>query len=563
MARKKAGKPALRSSVATGGPERAPARALLYADGLCPEEVGRKPLVGLASSFSDLIPGHTQMRRLERAIEKGVHAGGGISMTFGIPGVCDGIAMGHRGMHYSLVTREIIADAVECVAEAHRLDALVLLTNCDKITPGMLMAAARLDIPCIAITAGPMMSGRRRGRRTNLVADTFEAVGKWRAGEIDEIELGCLELEACPTAGACQGLYTANTMACVTEALGLSLAGCAACPVVVSDKDRIAYRSGQKIVELVLKGLTARRFMTAAAFDNAISVDMALGGSTNTCLHIPAIAREAGIVIPLERFDEISRKVPKITDLLPSGRHYMEDLYWAGGIPAVFKRLKKVLKDCPTVTGRSVHAIARNAEVLDENVILPMEKPYSREGGIAVLKGNLVPDGAVIKQTALPEKARSFTGPARCFDSEEEAMAAIMARKVKAGDFVVIRYEGPKGGPGMREMLSPTSAITGMGLSETTALVTDGRFSGGTRGPCIGHASPEAMSGGPLALVRNGDVIEFDLERRKLELRVSVAELKRRRANWKPPQPKVKTGCLARYARLVTSANTGAVLSID
>jgi len=447
------------------------------------------------------------------------------------------------------------------VAQAHQLDGLVLLTNCDKITPGMLMAAARLDIPCIAVTAGPMMSGRRRGRRTNLVADTFEAIGRWRAGKIDENELSCLEMEACPTAGSCQGLYTANTMACVTEALGLSLPGCAACMAVTSQKDRFAYHTGIQAVKLVKKGLKARTFMSAKAFENAIMIDMALGGSTNTCLHIPAIAHEAGVRIGLEKFDRISRRVPKIADLLPSGKHYMEDLYWAGGIPAVMKRLKDSLHDCPTVSGRSVKSIARAAEVLDEEVIRSVDDPYQVEGGIAVLKGNLAPDGAVIKQTALAEETRRFKGPARVFNREEDAMSAIMAGKIKAGDFVVIRYEGPKGGPGMREMLSATSALMGMGLGNSVALVTDGRFSGGTHGPCIGHASPEAMSGGPLALVRNGDMIEFDLSRRLLEVHVSKSELARRRRAWKAPAPKIRKGCLARYARLVQSANTGAVLS--
>jgi dihydroxy-acid dehydratase len=500
------------------------------------------------------------MRDLERFIEKGVHAGGGVPFFFGVPGICDGIAMGHKGMHYSLASRELIADMVESVAEAHRLDGLVLLTNCDKITPGMLMAAARLDIPSIVVTAGPMLSGRRHGRRLNLTSDTFEAVGKFKRGEIDRKELEALEVCACPGAGSCQGMYTANTMACVTEAIGMSLPGCAATPAVVADKRRIAFDSGSRIVELVEKEITPRKIITRKSVDNAIRVDMALGGSTNTVLHIPAIAHEAGIKLPLERFDELSADTPHICNMIPGGAHYMEDLYYAGGIPAVLSRLKDKLHNTPTVSGRKIHSIADKAVIADADVIRAQADAYHAEGGIAVLKGNIAPDGCVVKQTAVSDEMRVFEGAAKVFDSEEAGMKAILAGEIKAGDVVVIRYEGPKGGPGMREMLSPTAAIAGMGLSTSVALVTDGRFSGGTRGPCIGHVSPEAMEGGTLAIVTDGDRIKIDIPRRSISLLVDDGEIKRRLAQWKPPAPKITKGWLSRYARLVTSAGTGAVM---
>ena len=536
-----------------------PHRALLYATGM-PRSEMNKPFIGVATSFTDIIPGHIGMRDLERFIEKGIHTGGGYPFFFGIPGICDGIAMGHKGMHYSLASRELIADMVETITEAHQLDGLVLLTNCDKITPGMLMAAARLNIPSIVVTAGPMLGGKYKGRRLNLTSDTFEAVGKFKKGLIKPEELQNLEMCACPGAGSCQGMYTANTMACVTEALGMSLPGCATAPAVLAQKKRIAFESGIKIVELIKKNVTSRKIMTKEAFENAIRVDLALGGSTNTALHIPAMAHDAGIDLKLETFDEISKKTPHITNMIPGGQYYMEDLDAAGGIPAVLSRLKDMLKDSPTVSGVSILKIAGAAEVFDEDVIRPLNKAFHKEGGIAVLKGNLAPDGAVVKQTAVSKNMMKFEGAAKVYDSEEAAMKAIIAGEIKSGDVVVIRYEGPKGGPGMREMLSPTSAIAGMGLAESVALITDGRFSGGTRGPCIGHVSPEAMEGGPIAVVKNGDKIRIDIPKRKIEVVISDQEMKDRMSAWKKPQPKIKKGYLSRYAKLVSSAASGAIM---
>jgi len=548
-----------RSDTIKCGLERMPHRALLYATGM-PRSEMNKPFIGVATSFTDIIPGHIGMRDLERFIEKGIHTGGGYPFFFGIPGICDGIAMGHKGMHYSLASRELIADMVETITEAHQLDGLVLLTNCDKITPGMLMAAARLNIPSIVVTAGPMLGGKYKGRRLNLTSDTFEAVGKFKKGLIKPEELQNLEMCACPGAGSCQGMYTANTMACVTEALGMSLPGCATAPAVLAQKKRIAFESGIKIVELIKKNVTPRKIMTKEAFENAIRVDLALGGSTNTALHIPAMAHDAGIDLKLETFDEISKKTPHITNMIPGGQYYMEDLDAAGGIPAVLSRLKDMLKDSPTVSGVSILKIAGAAEVFDEDVIRPLNKAFHKEGGIAVLKGNLAPDGAVVKQTAVSKNMMKFEGAAKVYDSEEAAMKAIIAGEIKSGDVVVIRYEGPKGGPGMREMLSPTSAIAGMGLAESVALITDGRFSGGTRGPCIGHVSPEAMEGGPIAVVKNGDKIRIDIPKRKIEVVISDQEMKDRMSAWKKPQPKIKKGYLSRYAKLVSSAASGAIM---
>ncbi len=549
----------MRSKTIKEGIERLPHRALLYATGIPRSEMG-KPFIGVVTSFTDLIPGHIGMRDLERFIEKGVHTGGGYPFFFGVPGICDGIAMGHGGMHYSLASRELIADMIETVAEAHRLDGLVLLTNCDKITPGMLMAAGRLNIPSIAVTAGPMMSGRFKGRRLNLTSDTFEAVGKFRKGLISSGELAELEMCACPGAGSCQGMYTANTMACVTEALGMSIPGCATALAVSSKKRRIAFESGRLIARLVIKNITPRKIMNLKAFENAIMVDLALGGSTNTVLHIPAIAHDAGIDLPLEVFDRLAVKTPHITDMLPGGKNYLEDLDNAGGIPAVLKRLRGQIRDNITVSGKTVFSIADAAEVYDEDVIRPLNKPHHKQGGIAILKGNLAPGGAVVKQSAVTKNMMKIEGAAIVFDAEEDAMKAILGGKVRPGHVVVIRYEGPKGGPGMREMLSPTSAIAGMGLSESVALITDGRFSGGTRGPCIGHISPEAMEGGPLAVVRNGDIIKVDIPRRRLELAVPKDEISRRLKAWKRPAPKITKGYLARYARSVSSAGEGAVM---
>ncbi|GAB6184322.1 dihydroxy-acid dehydratase [Thermodesulfovibrio hydrogeniphilus] len=549
----------MRSDIIKKGLERTPHRALLYATGL-PKTEMKKPFIGVATSFTDIIPGHISMNELARFIEKGIHTAGGYPFFFGIPGICDGIAMGHKGMKFSLPSRELIADIIECIVEAHQFDGIVLLTNCDKITPGMLMAAARLDIPAIVLTAGPMLGGYYKGVRRNLTSDTFEAVGKFKKGELTEKDLQALELCACPTAGSCQGMYTANTMACVTEALGMSLPGVAATPAVMSEKRRMAFDTGVQIVELIKKKVNARKILTKEAFYNAIAVDMALGGSTNTILHIKAIANEAGIDLPLEVFDEISKKTPHIVNVIPSGQHYMEDLYRAGGIPAVLKRLKDKLYSNPTVSGLDIKDIAKKAEIYDEDVIRSFEKAYHKEGGIAILKGNLAPDGAVIKQTAVSAKMLKFEGIARCFDSEEDAMKAILAGQIKEGDVIVIRYEGPAGGPGMREMLSPTSAITGMGLNESVALITDGRFSGGTRGPCIGHVSPEAAKGGPIAIVKDGDRILIDIPKRKLELKITEKELNQRLKAWKPPKPKIKSGYLSRYMRMVSSADKGAIL---
>ncbi len=549
----------MRSDVAKKGLERMPARALLCATGMPREEMD-KPFIGICSSFTDLIPGHTHLRRLERASEHGVCAGGGYPLVFSVPGVCDGIVMGHKGMHYSLPSRDLIADMVESVVTGHALDGLVMLCSCDKIVPGMLMAAARLDIPTVVVTGGPMLSGRHKGKRLSLVRDTFEAVGRRQAGEISDEDVACLEMEACPGAGSCQGAYTANTMACVTEALGLSLAGCATTLAVAARKDRMAYLSGKRVCDLVRQEARARTFLTRESFENAIMVDMALGGSTNTCLHIPAIAHDAGIDMDLEWFDRISRATPHLTGLRPAGDYFMEDLDFAGGVPGLMSRLEPLLNDCPTVSGMSTRRIALDAEVTDDEVIRPADKALHDEGGIAVLRGNLAPDGAIIKQSAVEREAMTLKGRALCFEGEEQAMEAIMGGVVKAGHVVVIRYEGPSGGPGMREMLSPTAAIVGMGLSNSVGLLTDGRFSGGTKGPCVGHISPEAAAGGPIGLVKDGDTIVIDIPGRRLDLDVKEAELEKRKGEWKPLPPKVNTGYLARYARMVQSAATGAIL---
>jgi len=537
-----------------------PARALIHACGVSREDFG-KPFIGLVSSFTDLIPGHAGMRRLERRIEHGVYAGGGVSFLFSVPGICDGIAMGHEGMFYSLPSRELIADMIESITLAHRLDGLVLLTNCDKITPGMLMAAARLDMPAIVVTAGPMLSGRYGGRRLDLVHDTFEAIGRYQAGKISDAEMKCLEVEACPGVGSCQGLFTANTMACISEAMGMSLPYCASALAVSAKKERIAYESGKRVVTLVKKDITTRKIMSARAIANGITIDMALGGSTNTVLHIPAIAHEAGIKIELGLFDKISRRSPHLTSFRPAGDMMMEDLDAAGGIPAVMKRLGSRINDCMTVSGKRTRRIAAGARIFCDELIRSVKRAYHREGGIAILRGNLATDGAVIKQSAVPEEMMKFAGKARVFNSEEEANRDILGRKIKAGTVIVIRYEGPRGGPGMREMLAATAALKGQGMLDKVYVLTDGRFSGGTQGPCIGHISPEAAAGGEIALVRNGDVISVDIPNRSLHLKVTKAELVRRRKTWKPPKPKITRGYLARYAKVVSSASTGAVVS--
>jgi len=539
--------------------KKAPIRALLHATGVSDAEMD-KPFIGLASSFTDLVPGHVDMRQLERVIEKGVHAGGGISFTFGLPAICDGIAMGHHGMHYSLPSRELIADEIETMAQAHQLDGLVLLTACDKITPGMLMAAARLNIPCIVVTAGPMLAGCYKMTRLDLVHDTFEAEAAFKQGKISKKDLNNLVLNACPGAGACSGMFTANTMACATEALGMSLPYCGTSLAVSSKKKMIAYESGKKAVELVKKNILPRKIMNLNAFMNAIRLDMALGGSTNAVLHLTAIAHEAGIKLPIELFDKISKETPHIASIRPGGDHFMEDLEHAGGVPAALHTLARMIVNNPTVSGLTIKQIAAAGQVFDKEVIRPLSHPYHKQGSLAVLKGNLAPEGSVVKQTAVSAKMMKHSGPAKVFDSEDTAQRAIYAGKIKHGDVVVIRYEGPKGGPGMREMLYPTSAIAGMGLSESVALITDGRFSGGTRGPCIGHVSPEAAEGGPIAIVRDGDIIEIDIHAGKLNLKLSTTEIDIRLAHWHEPKPKFTTGWLARYQREVTSASTGAVL---
>jgi dihydroxy-acid dehydratase len=549
----------MRSDRVKLGLTQAPARALLHACGLTREQLG-KPFIGIANAYTDLVPGHLGLQRLARAVEMGIAAGGGVPFQFGTMAICDGIAMGHRGMFYSLPSRELIADTVESMAEAYGLDGLVLLTDCDKITPGMIMAAGRLDLPAIVVTAGPMYSGRLHGRRLDLVHDTFEAVGRVQAGQMTEDDLCALELEACPGEGSCQGLYTANTMACVTEAMGLSLIGCGTALAGSAKKQRLAYQTGERICDLVRAEITTRMILTPAALRNGIRVDMALGGSTNSCLHLAAIAHEAGVDLPLEAFDEISRVTPQIAHLRPSGEHMMEDLEWAGGISAVLHNLRELLEPSPTVSGAEIREIAREARVTDPEVIRSLDRAYRPEGGIAVLRGSLCPDGAVIKQSAVSPTMRHFRGRALCFDSEEQAMQAILADCIPDGSWVVVRYEGPRGGPGMREMLSPTAALTGMGKEESVALITDGRFSGGTRGPCVGHVSPEAAAGGPLALVQDGDEIELDLDARRLDLLVDEAELHARAATWCAPPPKIEKGWLARYAQQVSSAAQGAVM---
>ena len=550
----------MRSDKIKKGLERVPHRALLYATGLSRKDLNR-PFIGVATSFTDLIPGHIGMRDLERFIERGICYGGGVPFFFGVPGICDGLAMGHLGMCYPLALREIVADSIETVCNAHSLDGIVCLTNCDKITPGMLMGCARLNIPAIVVTAGPMLSGRYRQRKLAFVHDTYEALARAKKGEISQEELLCLEMEACPGAGSCQGLYTANTMACLTETLGMSLPGCATALAVSAKKRRIAQASGERIVELVKKNIKPLDIINNKSLDNAILVDMALGGSSNTVLHLMALAHEAGIKLDLKTFDKISKGTPHITNLEPAGPYFMEDLEYAGGIPAVLKRLKAKLHNTLTLSGKRSYDIAKDAQIFDEEVIRPFNRAYHKQGGIAVLFGNLAPNGAVVKQSAVSSKMMKFTGRARVFNREEEAMQAILNSKTKKRDCIVIRYEGPSGGPGMREMLAPTSAIVGMGLAESVALITDGRFSGGTKGPCIGHISPEAASGGPIAILRDGDIINIDIPNRKLEVRLTQSEIEKRFKNWKPIAPKIKTGYLARYSKLVSSADKGAILA--
>ena len=551
----------MRSDIIKKGCQRAPNRALIYGTGVSKNQMDA-PFIGICSSFTDLIPGHSGMRILERFAEKGIHTGGGQAFIFSVPGVCDGISMGHSGMRYSLPSRDAIADMIECVVNAHSLDGVLFITNCDKITPGMLMAAARLNVPSIFVTAGPMMSGNYRMKRRDFITDSFEAASKAATGEIDEDEMTNMEMTACPGEGACQGLFTANTMACLTEVMGMSMPGCATAMAGMAKKRRIAFDSGVRLVSLVKENTKPLDIMNEKAFRNAIKADLALGGSTNTTLHLPAIAYEAGINLNLDSFDVLSKETPHITSLLPGGKYFMEDFEFAGGIPAVMKSLESHLEDNITVSGMTVKEICKAAENYDEDIIRPVDNPYHKEGGIAVLRGNIAPGGSVIKQSAVNPDMMVFTGTAKTFNSEEDAMAAIMGGVIKNGDIVVIRYEGPKGGPGMREMLAPTAAIMGLGLTQV-ALITDGRFSGGTRGPCVGHISPEAAEGGIIALVEDGDKIAINIPERSIHLDVSDAELEKRRANFKAPAPKVASGYLAKYAKGVSSANEGAIFKRD
>ncbi|MCX5887082.1 MAG: dihydroxy-acid dehydratase [Proteobacteria bacterium] len=550
----------MRSDLMKKGIERAPHRSLFKAMGYTDLEISR-PLIGIANSANEIIPGHIHLNEIVRAVKAGVYAAGGTPIEFGTIGVCDGIAMNHLGMKYSLPSRELIADSIEIMAVAHPFDALVLIPNCDKIIPGMLMAALRLNIPAIVVSGGPMLAGRFKGENIDLIT-MFEAVGRVKAGRMKVRELIDLEDSACPGCGSCAGMFTANSMNCLSEALGLALPGNGTIPAVSARRKRLAKEAGGKVMELLKKGIRPRDIATLDAFKNAIAADMALGGSTNTVLHLPALAHEAGIKLGLDLFDRISKKTPHLCNMRPGGPHHLQNLDEAGGVPAILAELNKkglILVSPLTVTGNRVGENIKGVKVLDNSVIRPANNPYHREGGIAILKGNLAPQGAVVKQSAVSEKMLKNTGKARVFDSEEEAVSAILKSRIKPGDIVVIRYEGPKGGPGMREMLTPTSAIVGMGLDKEVALITDGRFSGGTRGAAIGHVSPEAAEGGLIALVKEGDSIEIDIPKKRITLKVSESELAKRRKQWKPPAPKVKEGYLVRYSRMVTSAATGAV----
>ena len=550
----------MRSDKMKKGLEKAPHRSLFSAVGLLPEELER-PIIGIANSASELIPGHIHLNRIAQAVKDGVRLAGGTPLEFATIGICDGIAMNHEGMKYSLGSRELVADSVEVMGKAYPFDGLVLIPNCDKIIPGMMMAALRLNIPALLVSGGPMLAGRFRGRPVDLIS-VFEGVGKVAAGTMREEELAELEGCACPGAGSCAGMFTANSMNCLSEALGIALPGNGTVPAVHAARVRLAKRSGKAIVSLVEKMLLPRDIMTPEAFENAITVDMAFGGSSNTTLHLPAIAHEAGVRLPLALFDEISERTPHICSMSPAGPHHLEDLDEAGGIYAIMKELAKaglVRTGCVTVEGKTLAEALESARVLDYGVIRPPDNPYHERGGLAVLFGSLAPDGAVVKVAGVADSMRRFVGAARVFESEEETMAAIMEGRVKAGDAVVIRYEGPKGGPGMREMLTPTSVLCGKGLDLDCALITDGRFSGGTRGLCIGHVSPEAAEGGPIGLVREGDKIEIDLVKKSLNLLVGQEELAARRKMWKKPLPNIREGYMARYASMVTGAASGAV----
>jgi dihydroxy-acid dehydratase len=550
----------MRSDLMKKGLERAPHRSLFKAMGYTDEELSR-PLIGVANSANKIVPGHVHLDMIVDDVKAGIRMAGGTPIEFSTIGVCDGIAMGHTGMKYSLVSRELIADSVEIMATAHPFDGLVLVPNCDKIVPGMLMAALRLNIPSIFISGGPMMAGSMAGKTVDLIS-VFEGIGEVKSGRMTEEELNLLENCACPGCGSCSGMFTANSMNCVTEALGLGLPGNGTIPAVHDARRRLAKRAGMKIMNLVMEEILPRDIATLDAFRNAIAVDMALGCSTNTVLHIPAIAHEAGIDVDLDLFNEISEKTPNICHLSPAGPHHLEDLDMAGGIQAVMMEISKLgvihLKSM-TVTGKTMGENLKGVKIESRKVIRSVEDPYSSTGGIAILKGNLAPDGAVVKQSAVTPDMLINEGPARVFESEEESIEAILGGQIHPGDVIVIRYEGPKGGPGMREMLSPTSAIVGMGLDNSVALITDGRFSGGTRGAAIGHISPEAAEGGPIGLVKEGDIILIDIPGKKITLKVGNEEMDRRKRNFNPRPPAITSGCLARYARLVTSASTGAI----
>ena len=552
----------MRSDQIKKGVERAPNRSLLYALGYTEEELSR-PLVGVVSSWNEIVPGHMDLDKIVEAVKDGVRAAGGTPVVFPAIAVCDGIAMGHVGMKYSLVTRDLIADSTEAMVTAHQFDGLVMVPNCDKNVPGLLMAAARLNIPTIFCSGGPMLAGKLNDGRRTCLSHMFEAVGAYHAGTLDEAGVREYEENACPSCGSCSGMYTANSMNCLTEAIGMALPGNGTIPAPLSARRRLAKHAGMQIMELIKKDIKPRDIMTPAAFRNAETVDMALGCSTNTMLHLPAIAHEAGVTLDLDKANAISAQTPNLCHLAPAGDTFMEDLDRAGGVFAVMKELtKKNLLDTSliTCTGKTVAENLEHVENRDPEIIRPLENPYSQSGGIAVLKGNLAQDGCVVKQSAVAPEMMVHRGPARVYNSEEEAIADIYAKKINPGDVVVIRYEGPKGGPGMREMLNPTSAICGMGLGESVALITDGRFSGATRGASIGHVSPEAAAGGTIALVEEGDMIAIDIPNCKIQLEVSDEELAKRRAAWVCPEPKVKTGYLARYAKMVTSADKGAIL---
>ena len=551
----------MRSDAVKKGIAQEPQRSLMRALGLTEEEM-KKPLVGIVSSYNEIVPGHMNLDKITEAVKMGVAMAGGTPIVFPAIAVCDGIAMGHIGMKYSLVTRDLIADSTECMAMAHQFDALVCIPNCDKNVPGLLMAAARVNVPTVFVSGGPMLAGHVKGEKRSL-SSMFEAVGSYAAGTMTEEDVYDFECNACPTCGSCSGMYTANSMNCLTEVLGMGLKGNGTIPAVYSERLRLAKRAGMQVMELLKQDIRPRDIMTKEAFLNALTVDMALGCSTNSMLHLPAIAHEAGVELNPEMANAISEKTPNLCHLAPAGYHYIEELNEAGGVYAVMNELNKLNllhTECMTVTGKTVGENIKGCVNKNPEIIRPVENPYSKTGGIAVLKGNLAPDTAVVKRSAVVPEMQVHEGPARVFDCEEDAIEAIRGGKIVAGDVVVIRYEGPKGGPGMREMLNPTSAIAGMGLGSSVALITDGRFSGASRGASIGHVSPEAAEGGPIALVEEGDLIRINIPEHKLEVVVSDEELARRKAAWTPREPKVTTGYLKRYAKMVSSANKGAIL---